>query len=374
MSEFYADWEKMNTVTDELDNILKDMNNSLDSAVYVRNTLDCVGKEDVQLKNAIGRCNRKLESVIYVTKKCCNIMKLVSTYYRDTEEILMEESCVYKENNTNWDFINNVNRFNYNDDEMSVAGGVWRGSANILGLGVIEGSVSGEFLKGNFDHRGNFNFENGNVGLGYGYDGKISILSGKGHSQINLFNRDDLTYKNDIEVELLNVASNGYIGGTLFKDGKLDPSLNIMLNANGSVLSGNYLNEMEIFGNKMSNYFEGDVLGFDAGIDVQNGNVKYTDMHGNIKQTEGSRLKFGAEAYVAKGRVFKGLTIMGIDLGVGISGTYAGVGASGSAMITDKCIQGEIGVDLGLGVDLDFIIDRSNFSFDKVFESVGIKH
>jgi len=26
MSEFYADWEKMNTVTDELDNILKDMN------------------------------------------------------------------------------------------------------------------------------------------------------------------------------------------------------------------------------------------------------------------------------------------------------------------------------------------------------------
>ena len=82
---------------------------------------------------------------------------------------------------------------------------------------------------------------------------------------------------------------------------------------------------------------------------------------GAIDGEIGVEAKVGAEAYLAKGELSGGVSVFGIDIDVGVSGTAGGVGASAEGSVTTGGVSGSIGGSFGLGAGLELSIDWSDF-------------
>ena len=153
----------------------------------------------------------------------------------------------------------------------------------------------------------------------------------------------------------------GAIGLSLYKDGKLTPQLAAKAKVEGAVLTGEAENKIGSNDYNFHTKAEGKVLAGEAKAEAGIGAITMTDENGKEYTTFGAEANVGAEAYVAKGAVAQGFTIMGIKFDVGVEGEALAVGAHAGAKASVGGIKGRIGASLGLGLGLNFSIDWTGF-------------
>lgn len=246
-------------------------------------------------------------------------------------------------------------------DNWKIEGAVLSGSktktGEFLGFGA-SGTASGELLGGSVKTKGKatWDLEEKDAGLEVGIDAEGHLAKGELKGNVGIFG-------GEISGSVGNVGASGAIGATLYKDGKLSPSVGVEVSAEASVLKG----EAEVtIGNEEYNGHvnaSGSVLAAEAEASANIGMITYKDKNtGKTKTEAGVAAKVGAEAYLAEGQVSGGITIFGIDIDIGISGKAGGVGATAEARATTGGVSGEIGAGLGLGLGLELSIDWSDFS------------
>ena len=376
MPEFYADWERMIVLSEDMGELVREMDEALREANSVSNRLYCIGSEEISVGHALNKCGGKLERVINGTRKCQDVMRSAAEHYRLTENSMYMESVMYPASRVVIrDILKRLTKVygemaeeEKNNERWNLGRGEWLGNTSLLGLISLSGSAAWEFLGGSLKGSGqgiSFDIKNGNVGIDYGYEGDFDVFSVSGRLDRQI-EGTDIGISDEGRIGVGNVSSSGKIGATLFKDGKFSPSIEAALEGKVSVLNGEVSHTGRWGDNEIRTSVDGDVLGAEAVGDVRFGSISYEDRNGNIRYADGKKIKIGAEAYIAKGRVAKGITIFGVDVDFGLSAAYGGVGATGEVMQTDKCVKAQLGADLGLGADIDFMIDWSNFSWDKL--------
>lgn len=153
----------------------------------------------------------------------------------------------------------------------------------------------------------------------------------------------------------------GAIGLALVKDGKFTPQAVAKAKAEVAAASAKVENKI---GNDEYNFHteaKGKALAAEAKAEAGIGVISMTDENGNEYSTIGAQADVGAEAYVAKGEISQGFTIMGIKFDVGAEGKAISAGAHAGVKVNTGGIKGDIGASLGLGLGLNFSIDWTGF-------------
>lgn len=230
--------------------------------------------------------------------------------------------------------------------EGALVSGEISGAGEIFGIGVA-GGLFGELIGGSIKKKGEAKWEpdKGNIYFDQGIKAEGHLAEGSANGQFGILGGNA---KGDIGA----VGAEGTIGASLYKDGELSPELVAKLKAEAAVAKGEteaYLGEKD---NNVHAGAEGSVLGAEAEAKVEAGAID-----GEI----GVEAKVGAEAYLAKGELSGGVSVFGIDIDVGVSGTAGGVGASAEGSVTTGGVSGSIGGSFGLGAGLELSIDWSDF-------------
>ena len=155
-----------------------------------------------------------------------------------------------------------------------------------------------------------------------------------------------------------NVAAEGEIAATMYKDGKLDPRFAAVAAAGANVVSGSINSKIGNDQFDVHSKASGELLGAHAEAGVQIGKVKYKDENGNEVEAYGAQATVGAEAYLAKGEVSGGFKIFGYDIDFSLEGKAGGAGVKAGVTATTGGIEGELGAGLGLGLGIKFHISK----------------
>lgn len=241
--------------------------------------------------------------------------------------------------------------------EGAVLGGSKTKKGKILGINS-SGTAEGDLIGGSVsaEAKATWDLEEGEVGAKVGAEAEGHLAKGSLKGNIGIVG-------GEIGGTVGTVGASGSIGASLYKDGKLSPSIEAEVSAKAAVAEG----EAEVrLGNEDYNGHinaSGSVLAAEAEASVGAGMITYKDKTTGKTKTElGVSAKAGAEAYLAEGKVSGGITLFGIDIDVGVSGKAGGVGATAEARATTGGVSGEIGAGLGLGLGLEISIDWSDFS------------
>ena len=227
----------------------------------------------------------------------------------------------------------------------------------------ISGSLEGEGPGYSIERtgKGKLSSKDGKYSLGFedGLKGEVHLFQGKGTWGVG-------PVHGEVSGGVRRATVTGTIGTTLFKDGKFSPAIQGKLKGKVSVLDGKIGYRI---GSKDYNYHtsaDGSLVTAEGEISVGAGKIKWTDKNGVEHQGYGVQGKIGGEAYLAKGKVTGGYTIMGIKIDVGVSGGVGGGGASIGGQITADGASGTIGGGVLVGGDLNVSIDWSNFKIPKL--------
>lgn len=161
---------------------------------------------------------------------------------------------------------------------------------------------------------------------------------------------------------VLAAEASGAIGATLFKEGKLAPSVYANAKAEASVAKGNVEAK---FGNDefdIHTEAKGKVLTASANAGVSIGRIVEEDSSGNTKTSMGVKAEAGAEAYAVKGTISGGFTLFGIKIDAEVSGKAGGAGVKAGGDITGSSASGELGLGFLLGLGIKVNVDWSGFS------------
>ncbi len=160
------------------------------------------------------------------------------------------------------------------------------------------------------------------------------------------------------------VKASGKIGATLFKDGKLAPSLNAKLK--GEAVAYDVQKEVKLGSDENNAHLKGSgkIFAAEAEAGVGIGVIERKDENGNVVREAGVEAKVGAEAYVAEGKASGGFTLFGIKVDASISAKAGGAGVTAGGSATTGGVRGKIGAGLGLGAGLEVSIDWSDFKWD----------
>lgn len=161
------------------------------------------------------------------------------------------------------------------------------------------------------------------------------------------------------------VGASGKIGATLFKDGKFAPTIGAEAKASASAAKGDIKANIGSEDNNVHAKASGQVLSAEASAKVNAGKIQYEDSSGNTKTGYGVEAEVGAEAYVAKGSISGGFTILGIDVDVSVEGKAGGGGAKAGGNVTSSSASGEIGLGLLVGLGAKVDVDWSDFTLFK---------
>lgn len=238
--------------------------------------------------------------------------------------------------------------------EGAVIGGSVTGNGSLFGIntsGTAEGDLIGGSVKTKSDVK--WDIEKGNVGAGKSIEAEGHLAKGKLKGNIGLLG-------GEIGGTVGSVGATGKIGVTLFKDGKLSPTIDAKAKAEAAVAKGN---ASVTIGNDKNNAHvkgSGTLLGAEAEASGSAGIIKSVDPVTNETKTEfGVKGKVGAEAYLAQGKVSGGISILGVKIDASVSGKAGGVGVNAGGKVTTGGISGEIGAGLGLGAGIGISIDWS---------------
>lgn len=158
------------------------------------------------------------------------------------------------------------------------------------------------------------------------------------------------------------VGASGKIGATLFKNGKLSPSIGASAKAEATAAKGDVKANFGTDENNVHAKASGQVLTAEASAKANVGKIEYEDSSGNTHTGYGVEAEVGAEAYVAKGSISGGITLFGIDIDVSVEGKAGGAGAKAGGNITNSSASGEIGLGLLVGLGAKVDVDWSDFA------------
>lgn len=147
-----------------------------------------------------------------------------------------------------------------------------------------------------------------------------------------------------------NAAVAGSFGASLFKEGRLYPSLDAKLRAEASAVQG-----------KVDGQLGSDTMNVHGEAKGWLGQAE-AEAKANLG-ANGLELAAGAEACAAKGELSGGFTIAGIKVDASFVGKAGAIGGKAKAKIGHDGIAGDIGASLGLGIGLKVKIDWSNCRF-----------
>ena len=370
MAEFYADWSRMLSLSEELETSSKNIKNLVAQTGTIKNNL-IIGNEVHQIQGALDKSNQKFERIINLLRKSSDVMEQAANTYKNTEKVLMGGS-VSTENSRNpvipidWNesfrwFDNYFRRFIHVPTGSSGVGACFGVLAYLLGGTDVSGSFRGELLGGSFDSYSKMTYgidpETGKKDVEFvsGFDAEGHLIGGSLEGNIGLLS-------GTVDAAILTGTLSGRCGASLFKDGKLAPALEAELKAKVAVASGSAGTQFGTEKNNAHVSAGGTLLGAEAEISGGAGVITYEDDKGNTTTEFGVQGKVGAEAYLAEGSVSGGFTIFGIDINAKVSGKAGGVGASAEGRFTTGGVQGEIGAGLGLGGSIELSVDWSDFS------------
>lgn len=248
-------------------------------------------------------------------------------------------------------------------DDWKIEGAVCSGTAAVSGtfLGVsASGKAEGDLIGGSVNTKSTANFDlkdsrDKNVGLEKSIEAEGHLATGKVSGNYGILS-------GSVSGTVGAVGATGSVGATLYKDGKLAPSLSAKVEASASVAKG----EAEVTtGNEEYNVHakaEGSVLTAKAEAEGGIGKVTYKNGSGITQTGYGVVGEAGAEAYVAEGKVSGGVTIFGVKFGVEVSGKAGGAGASAGGSVTTGGVSGSVSAGLGVGAGFSINVDWSDFS------------
>ena len=238
-------------------------------------------------------------------------------------------------------------------------GSVFGGSASADG-GILGGSASYGFLNWKAETKAGIQvkYKNGRMNeASIGASGEIggSLAKGSAEGHIGFV-------KGKVSGEIGKVSAKGEVGASLYKDGKLSPSITAKAEAKAKGATGEVSYQI---GSDDYNYnmkASGTLGNASASISGGAGVITYKDENtGALKSELGVTGKVGAEAYVAEGTVSGGFTIMGIKIKASVTGKAGGAGIGAEGRATTGGVSGEIKAGLGIGAGLKIDVDWSDF-------------
>lgn len=230
------------------------------------------------------------------------------------------------------------------------------GAGKVLGFNA-SGKLAGEALSGSISTKSGAKWDitKGEVGAEAEMEAKGSLLHGSASGKIGIVS-------GEVEAGIGNAAVSGKVGATLYKDGKIAPSIGAKAEAKATAVEGSVGAQVgtdDFNGHAKASGAVG-VAKAEAG--VQAGVVEYKDeVTGEKKTAFGASAKVGAEAYAAEGKVSGGFTLFGVKIDASLKGKAGGAGVSAGGSVTTGGVSGEIGAGLGLGAGISINIDWSNF-------------
>lgn len=395
MPEFYADWEQIIRYGNSMKDDTGRLRNLLYRASELNRNLGDIGSHKYLIQQAISKSNSKLEYSINKLRDFANTAISAGNMYRSTENKLMgrESTGSFLDNLTLPDFFrggliqtirpvppyprrdwirNWIGQINlaglissigslYNSEgisgTVSANGSIQSASAEYsLPGGAVDLSIFGSMISGSAEAGYHANIKDG---LGAHASAEGSLLEAGGKLKIG-------DYTADGKVKVGTGAAKGKIGASLFKDGKLSPSIEAELKARVAAVDAEYNTRLGDNNNNVHSHADGSLLGAEAEASAKVGVIEYVDSDGVKRREIGAEAKVGADAYVAKGRASTGFTLFGVKVDVGVEGKLLDAGAYAGGKVTTGSVSGKVGAGLGLGAGVDFSIDWSGFSLDKL--------
>lgn len=218
----------------------------------------------------------------------------------------------------------------------------------------LEGTVSASLLSASYNvfAKSKYDLKEKNFYTDVGLKGEANIAQGRAEYSIGGLN-------GSIEGTVGSVSASGAVGFSLYKEGKLSPSLTAKAEAKAAAAEGKANVQ---FGNGKSNVHadaRGSVLSAKAAASGGIGKIVYEDEQGVKNTAWGLEGKAGAEAYLAEGEISGGVNIFGIRVDLSVEGKAGGIGASAEGSVTTQGVKGKIGAGLGLGAGLAIKVDWS---------------
>ncbi len=84
MAEFYADWSRMLSLSEELETSSKNIKNLVAQTGTIKNNL-IIGNEVHQIQGALDKSNQKFERIINLLRKSSDVMEQAANTYKSTE-------------------------------------------------------------------------------------------------------------------------------------------------------------------------------------------------------------------------------------------------------------------------------------------------
>ena len=365
MPEFYADWSRMFSLSEELRSASIRLKSLIEQTGSIRNNLVIGNEEAIQIHNALNKSNSKSERIIVSLRKSGEVMEQAANTYKNTEMKLLDENNNSGEEN-NDQIQDKIYAFGIVDFDILkrlisplVVIGISRGLLGYFLGNNPSVNIDSEWLGGSINGKSKVTFgidpDTGlkDVRAEVGFDAEGHLLDGSITTNLGMLS-------GNAGLTIGAIGASGKIGGSLYKDGKFAPAIEAELKANVAVAKSS---AGVSYGSEKNNAHintEGTLFGAEAEASGRAGVITYEDKTGNVKTEVGVEGKLGAEAYIAKGKISGGFTIAGIKVDVGIGGNLGGAGVSAESRLTAGGAKGKIGAGLGVGGDIEVSIDWSN--------------
>lgn len=383
MSEFKVRVQNLYSTMDSMEQLETVLKQSANEVLTIKRNLTAQIRQRERIDNRLVAASNQLGTQGQSVGRAVSVGRQVAALYQENEEHLIQ-SCSHSEVKPNLpnskiiDIISKLQMIEISPEKLTVLGpggqapsaitsaidlfpllwdrffpsnplisGEIEGGLNFFGIDV-SGKASGEILGYQYKKTSSAEWDTQKGKIGISAKREFELYGAKGEASWNIGN----IIHNSAEGELLSGTVSGTIGATLFKDGRLDPSLEAKISAGGSVASGKV---EQTVGSDDFNYHssaKGELLTAEAEAKVSLGK-------------DGIEVSTGAEAYVAKGKISGGFTLFGIKFDATLEGKAGGAGAKVGGSAGPDSVSGEIGAGLGLGVGLKVKIDWSNAFWTK---------
>lgn len=303
-----------------------------------------------------------MELQVKNTDSLANSLRQISSCYKDVENNICENTIFNTKAPENSRFIYGKDSSGENASKaVSWIAGSVSGSSTILGM-KTEGEIFGEIGGASWENKytSGVKFKDGKLDSISLFDAKIA---GEAHVAKGTIGGSIGAVSLSGEAVIGQVKSEGSVGATLYKNGKLAPQISIGGELSGAAVSGNIKGTIGSDNTNVHASAKGEVLSGDLKGNLGIGKVTYKGNDGTVKTGYGVSTELKAEAYAAQGEVKGGFTLFGIKFDVGVTGKAGGAGGSIGGHATAGSVGGSISAGLGLGIGINFNIDWTGFKW-----------
>lgn len=354
MGEFYIKPYKIISQIERLNEMYCELQLATEQIYWVLKNLNM----QVQARNQI---NNSLKNAALDNEKCCGKMQVMSSalsqivdLYRNTEKIAAAELKKTKIDFGKSDLHTKQEQTQEQTKdnlfyEKKFAQKEWD-----VGGNIVSGAISGIF--GGMEISSERGVEVNNT-IGFSGRDSLDIYLAKGEvsSNIGLVSGEVSASVADISGE---IKGEGY----LIQNGIFAPAFVAGVEASASIMNGQAGVTLGKEDNNFHAKMEGTVLGAEADNHAAIGYIVGED--GDMELAIDGAI--GAEAYLVKGEVECGLSVMGIKVNTKFEGKAGAIGATASGKIGDNGIRIGAGLSALLGLEFELEIDWSDFKLPSV--------